>query len=127
MAFMLSFSSKAVKKAFGEWLARQGPLASLNSKGASSVMGKGSRLADRSHYGDGTRIIRSSIGARAAARPIAEAVTGGWRCANRDTAATCFPGARGTYLAPCPGVHRQIVLGGERRRVGRVLSWGDSM
>jgi len=33
MAFMVSFSSKAVKKAFGEWLARQGPLASLNSEG----------------------------------------------------------------------------------------------
>src|SRR5437667_280488 len=90
-------------------------------------MGKGSRLADRSHYGDGTRIIRSRVGARAAPSPIAEAITGGWRCANRDGAATCFPGARGTYLAPCSGVHRQVILGAEFRRVSRVLGWGDAM
>src|SRR5437762_12480374 len=109
MAFMLSFSSKAVKKAFGEWLARQGPLASLNSEGASSVMGKGSRLADRSHYGDGTRIIRSRIGARAAASPSAETVTGGRRRANGDSCATGSPTAPGTYIAACHGDHGQVI------------------
>ena len=127
MAFMLGFSSKAVKKAFGEWLARQGPLASLNSKGASSVMGKGSRLADRSHYGDGTRIIRSRIGARAAASPSVETVTGGRRCANRESRATGSPTAPGTYMAPCSSIHRQIILGAEFSRVGRALGWGDGM
>src|SRR5437667_3259817 len=103
MAFMLGFSSKAVKKAFGKWLARQGPLASLNSEGASSVMGKGSRLADRSHYSDGTRIIRSRIGARAAASPSVETVTGGWRCADGDICATGSPAAIGTYIADWQG------------------------
>ena len=127
MAFMLSFSSKAVKKAFGEWLARQGPLASLNSKGASSVMGKSSRLADRSHYGDGTRIIRSRIGARSAASPIAEAIIGGCRCADRESRATGSPTAPGTYMAACPGAHGQVILGAEFSRVGRVLGWGDVM
>ena len=90
-------------------------------------MGKGSGLGDRPERGDGTRIIRSRIGARAAASPSAEAIIGGWRCADRESRATSMPTAPGTYLAPCPGVHRQIVLGGERRRVGRVLRWGDSM
>ena len=127
MAFMLGFSSKAVKKAFGKWLARQGPLASLNSKGASSVMGKGSRLADRSHYGDGTRIIRSRIGARAAARPIAKAITGGWRCTDGDICATGSPAAIGTYLAACPSVHRQVILGAEFSRVSLVRGWGNAM
>src|SRR5436190_387505 len=127
MAFMLGFSSKAVKKAFGEWLARQGPLASLNSKGASSVMGKGSRLADRSHYGDGTRIIRSRIGARAAASPSVETVTGGRRCANRESRATGSPAAIGTYLAACPSVHRQVILGAEFRRVSLVRGRGNAM
>ena len=128
MAFMLGFSSKAVKKAFGEWLARQGPLASLNSEGgASSVMGKASRLGDRSHYGDGTRIIRSRIGARAAARPIAETITGGRRCANRESRTTSMPTAPGTYMAACPSAHGQVILGAEFSRVGRVLGWGDGM
>ena len=90
-------------------------------------MDKGSRLGDRPHHRDGTRIIRSRIRARAAASPIAETVTSGWRCANRDSAATCFPSAAGTYLAPCPGTHRQIILGAEFSRVGRVLGWGDTM
>jgi len=90
-------------------------------------MDKGSRLGDRPVHRDGTRIIRSRVGARAAPSPIAEAITGGWRCANRDGAATCFPGARGTYLAPCPGVHGQVILGAEFRRVGRVLGWSDAM
>src|SRR5438552_557311 len=46
-------------------------------------MGKGSRLGDRPEHGDGTRIIRSRVGARSAASPIAEAITGGCRCAER--------------------------------------------
>ena len=89
--------------------------------------GKGGCLGNRPEHSDGNRIIRSRVGARAAPTPIAEAITGGWRCANRDGAATCFPGARGTYLATCPGVHRQVILGAELRRVGRVLAWGDTM
>ena len=97
----------------------------LNEGG--SLMGKGSRLADRRVHRDGSRIIRSRVGARAAASPIAEAITGGWRCANRDCAGTCFPGARGTYLATCSGVHGQVILGAEFRRVGRALGWGDAM
>ena len=90
-------------------------------------MGKGSRLGDRPEHGDGTRIIRPRVGACAAASPSGETVTGGWRCADGDNRASAFPVAPGTYMAACPGAHRQIVLGGERRRVGRVLSWGDSM
>ena len=90
-------------------------------------MDKGSRLGDRPHHRDGTRIIRSRIRARAAASPIAETVTSGWRCADRDSAATGFPSAAGTYLAACPGTHRQIILGAEFSRVGRVLGWGDTM
>ena len=90
-------------------------------------MGKVGRLADGSHYGDGTRIIRSGIGARSAARPIAETVTGGWRCADRDTAATGFPVARGTYMAACSSVHGQEILGAEFRRVGGRHGWGDGM
>src|SRR5947207_3152981 len=89
--------------------------------------GKVGRLGDGSHYGDGTRIIRSRIGARATASPIAEAITSGRRCADRDTAATGFPGARRTYLAAYSSVHRQVILGAEFRRVSRVLGWGDAM
>ena len=90
-------------------------------------MGKGSRLGDRPEHGDGTRIIRPRVGACAAASPSGETVTGGRRCADRDNRASAFPVAPGTYMAACPGAHRQIVLGGQRRRVGRVLSWGDRM
>ena len=90
-------------------------------------MGKVGRLADGSHYGDGTRIIRSRIGARAAARPIAETITVGWRCTDGNTRASRSPAVHGTYLAACPSVHRQVILGAEFRRVGRVLGWGDGM
>jgi len=90
-------------------------------------MGKGSRLGDRPEHGDGTRIIRSSVRARAAASPTGETVTGGWRCANGDSAATCFPSAPGTYMAACPSVHGQVILGAEFRRVGRVLGWSDAV
>ena len=90
-------------------------------------MGKVGRLADGSHYGDGTRIIRSRIGARAAARPIAEAITGGWRCADRESRTTSMPTAPGTYMAACPSAHGQVILGAEFSRVGRVLGWGDVM
>ena len=90
-------------------------------------MDKGSRLGDRPHHRDGTRIIRSRIRARAAASPIAETVTGGWRCADRESRTTGPPAAPGTYLAPCSNIHRQIILGAEFSRVGRVLGWGDTM
>ena len=90
-------------------------------------MGKGSRLGDRPEHGDGTRIIRPRVGACAAASPSGETVTGGWRCADGDNRASAFPVAPGTYVAACPGAHRQVILGGERRRVGRVLGWGNSM
>ena len=90
-------------------------------------MGKGSRLGDRPEHGDGTRIIRSRIGARAAASPSAEAIIGGWRCADRESRATSMPTAPGTYMAACPGAHGQVILGAEFSRVGRVLGWGDVM
>ena len=90
-------------------------------------MGKGSRLGDGSHYGDGTRIIRSRIGARSAASPIAETITGGWRCADRESRATSMPTAPGTYMAACPSAHGQVILGAEFRRVSRVLGWCDAM
>ena len=90
-------------------------------------MDKGSCLGDRPHHRDGTRIIRSRIGARAAARPIAETITGGWRCANRESRATSMPTAPGTYMAACPSAHRQVILGAEFRRVGGVLGWGDAV
>ena len=90
-------------------------------------MGKVGRLADGSHYGDGTRIIRSRIGARSAASPIAEAVIGGWRCADRESRATSMPTAPGTYMAACPSAHGQVILGAEFRRVSRVLGWCDAM
>ena len=90
-------------------------------------MGKGSRLGDRPENGDGTRIIRPRVGACAAASPSGETVTGGWRCANGDSAATCFPSAPGTYMAACPSAHGQVILGAEFRRVGRVLGWSDAM
>jgi len=90
-------------------------------------MGKVGRLGDRPVHRDGTRIIRSRVGARAAPSPIAEAITGGWRCADRDTAATGFPVAPGTYMAACPSGHGQVILGAEFSRVGRVLGWGDGM
>ena len=90
-------------------------------------MGKGSRLGDRPEHGDGTRIIRSGIGARAAARPIAETVNGGWRCADRESRATSTPTARGTYMAACPSAYRQVILGAEFRRVGCLHRWGDGM
>jgi len=96
-----------------------------------SVMGKGSRLGDRPHHGDGTRIIRPRIGARATASPTAETVTYqsgiGWRCCDRDGRATGSPAAPWTYLAACPSAHRQVILGGERRCVGGVLSGRDRM
>jgi len=90
-------------------------------------MGKGSRLGDGPEHGDGTRIIRSRIGARAAASPSGETVTGGWRCADRESRTTGPPTTRGTYTAPCPGVHGKVILGAEFRRVGRVLGWGDAV
>lgn len=90
-------------------------------------MGKVGRLADGSHYGDGTRIIRSGIGARSAARPIAETITGGWRCADRESRTTGPPAAPGTYMAACPGTYRQVILGAEFCRVSRVLGWSDAM
>src|SRR5204863_194702 len=90
-------------------------------------MGKGSHLGDRPEHGDGTRIIRSSVRARAAASPIAETIIGGCRCADRESRTTGSPTAPGIYMAACPSDHRQVVLGGELRRVGRVLGWGDGM
>jgi len=90
-------------------------------------MGKGSRLGDRPEHGDGTRIIRSRIGPRAAASPSGETVTGGRRCADRESRATSMPTAPGTYMAACPSAHGQVILGAEFRRVGRVLGWGDGM
>ena len=90
-------------------------------------MGKGSRLGDRPEHGDGTRIIRSGIGARAAASPIAEAIIGGWRCADRENRTTSMPTAPGTYVAACPSAHGQVILGAEFSRVGRVLGWGNGM
>ena len=95
---------------------------------AGSIMDKGSRLGDRPVHRDGTRIIRSRIGARSAASPIAKAITGGWRCADRESRATGSPTAIGTYrLAACPGAHGQVILSDEFRRVGRVVRWGDRM
>jgi len=90
-------------------------------------MGKGSGLGDRPEHGDGTRIIRSSVRARAAASPIAEAIIGGWRCADRESRATSMPVAPGTYMAACPSAHGQVILGAEFRRVSHVLGWGDAM
>ena len=84
-------------------------------------MSKGSGLGDGPEHGDGTRIIRSREGARSAATPSGETVTGGWRCADRESRATASPTARGTYLAACPGTYRQVILGAELRRVGRAL------
>ena len=90
-------------------------------------MGKGSRLGDRPAHRDGTRIIRSRVGARAAASPIAETITGGRRRTNRQSQATAFPTAIGTYLATGSSTHRQVILGAKCRRVGLVLRWGDGM
>ena len=90
-------------------------------------MSKGSRLGDRPEHGDGTRIIRSRVRARAAASPSGETVTGGWRCADGDNRASAFPVAPGTYMAACPGAHRQVILGAEFRRVSRVPGWCDAM
>ena len=90
-------------------------------------MGKGSRLGDRPEHGDGTRIIRPRVGACAAASPSGETVTGGWRCTDRESRATSMPTAPGTYMAACPSVHGQVILGAEFSRVGRVLGWGDGM
>ena len=90
-------------------------------------MGKGRCLSDGPEHGDGSRIIRSRIGARSAASPSSETVTSGWRCTDRDSAATCFPAAPGTYMAACPGTHGQVILGAELRRVSRVLGWGNGM
>ena len=94
---------------------------------AGSIMDKGSRLGDRPVHRDGTRIIRSRIGARSAASPIAKAITGGWRCAERESRATGSPAAIGTYLAACPSVHRQVILGAEFRRVSLVIGRGNAM
>ena len=92
-------------------------------------MGKVGRLADGSHYGDGTRIIRSRIGARAAASPSAETITGGWRCADRESRATGSPTAPGTYMAACPSAHGHVELGakfgGVRRSACRRDRMGD--
>src|SRR6266700_201651 len=90
-------------------------------------MGKGGCLGDGPDHRDGTRIIRSRIGACAAASPIAETITGGCRCANRERAATGSPSAAGTYRAATPRTHRQVVLGGERRGVGLVGSGSDTV
>ena len=90
-------------------------------------MGKGSRLGDRSEHRDGTRIIRSRIGARATASPIAEAIIGGWRCADRESRATSMPTAPGTYMAAYSSAHGQEILGPEFRRVGRLFRWRDGM
>ena len=89
-------------------------------------MDKGSRLGDRPVHRDGTRIIHSRVGARAAASPSAEAVTGRWRCADRESRATGSPTAPGTYMAACPGTYRQVILGAEFRRIGRLFRWGDA-
>jgi len=90
-------------------------------------MGKGSRLGDRPVHRDVNRISRSREGASAAASPIAETITGGCRCADRESRATGFPLAHGTYLTACPSDHGQIILGAEMSGVGRVRRWGDSM
>jgi len=90
-------------------------------------MGKGSRLGDRPHHGDGTRIIRSRIGARATASPAAESVTSDRRRANRNSRSTILPSAAGTYSTTGPSAHRQVILGGKRRCVGRVLSGRDGV
>src|SRR5438477_10373090 len=90
-------------------------------------MRKVSCLADRSVHGDVKRISRSRVGARSAAGPLAETVTGGWRCTDGDTCASGSPTARGTYLAACPSVHGQEILSAEFRGVGRVRGWGNGM
>ena len=90
-------------------------------------MSKGSRLGDRPVHGDGSRIVRSRIGARAAPSPIAETITGGRRCADRESRATSMPTAPGTYMAACPSAHGHVILGAEFRRVGRLHRWGDGM
>src|SRR5947207_14017221 len=90
-------------------------------------MGKGSRLGDRPVHGDGNRIIRSRVGARAAARPIAETITVGWRCTDANTRASRSPAAGGTYLATNSSVHGQVIFGAEFRREGRLLRCGDGM
>jgi len=90
-------------------------------------MSKGSRLGDRPEHGDGTRIIRSSVRARAAASPIAEAIIGGWRCADRESRATSMPTVPGTYMAACPSAHSEVILGAEFRRVGRLHRGRDAM
>ena len=90
-------------------------------------MGKGSRLGDRPYHGDGTRIIRSRIGARAVASPAGESVTSDRRRANRNSRSTILPSAAGTYSTTSSRTHRQIELTGERRCVGRVLSGRDRM
>jgi len=97
----------------------------LNEGG--SLMGKGSRLADRRVHRDGSRIIRSRVGARAAAGPVAETIKVGWRCANRESRATSMPTASGIDVAACPSAHGQEILGAEFSRVGRALGWGDGM
>ena len=102
-------------------------LTNFRAEPGGSVMGKGSRLGDRPEHGDGTRIIRSRIGARAAASPIAETITGRRRCADRESRATSMPTAPGTYMAACPSTYRQVILGAEFRRVGRLHRWGDAM
>ena len=90
-------------------------------------MSKGSGLGDGPEHGDGTRIIHSRIGARAAASPSGETVTGGRRCADRESRATASPTTRGTYMAACAGTYREVILGAEFSRVSRVLGWGDGM
>ena len=90
-------------------------------------MGKVGRLGDGSHYGDGTRIIRSRIGARSAARPIAETITGGWRCADRESRTTSMPTAPGTYMAACPSAYSQVILGGKFSGESRILCGSDSV
>src|SRR6266403_2114542 len=127
MAFMLSFSSKAVKKAFGEWLARQGPLASLNSEGASSVMGKASRFADGPVHDHRCRVVSSRKGAGTGAAPVGEAVTRGRLGTNGDRRASGFPAAVRRHRAASPRVHREVVLGAEFRGVSRTLCRRDRM
>jgi len=90
-------------------------------------MSKGSCLGDRPVHRDGSRIVRPRVGARSAASPSGEAITGGWRCTDRESRATASPTARGTYRAPCPSTHRQVILGAEFRCVGRVRGWGHGM
>ena len=90
-------------------------------------MGKSSRLGDRRDHGDGTRIIRSRIRARAAASPTGEAITGGCCCADRESRATSMPTVPGTYMAACPSAHGQVILGAEFRRIGCLVRWGDGV